>query len=406
MLYYQHDKEYRFNKVIISLCWLLCLASTSTAASEESLGLPKSVQIHGFLSQGFLHTSDNNLFGHSDDNISVDFRELGINGSWRPLPDLQLALQVVWRNAGQTDQEDLRIDYGVLNYAVLSSESTLLGIKAGRVPTPLGLYNDTRDVASTRPGVLLPQSIYFDRNRNIALSSDGGYLYAEQRTDYGDLMFNIGAFIPRNEDPSFKHSLVGSSPGNFEGDVSWLTRLNYEWQGGMVRLAVTYGEYNADYRPEVTDRQFLPGNFRFNPLIFSAQYNAENWSITGEYALRKTRIHDFGPALPNMDYTGESYYVQGLYNITSRIQGLVRYDQLIWDKNDRDGQKFARTFSVPAYSRFAKDWTFGLRISLMSTLLLSAEYHRINGTGWLSTLENRQTTQHWDLYTLMLSYDF
>ncbi|MCK5120648.1 MAG: hypothetical protein KAQ91_01625 [Methylococcales bacterium] len=384
-------------------------ASSTAQATEDWLGfkLPKSVQIHGFLSQGFIHTSDNNLFGHSDDSISTDFRELGLNGSWRVMPELQLALQVVWRDAGQTDEDDLRIDYGLANYSFYSSENTLLGIKGGRVPTPAGLYNDTRDVASTRPNILLPQSIYFDRNRNLGLSADGGYFYAEHRTNYGDFLFNIGVIIPRTDDPSFKRSFIGDRAGVMEGDISWVTHLNYEFQNGLVRLAITYADFNADYQPHTTINNFLPGSLKFKPLIFSAQYNAENWSLTAEYAQRKIHLTDFG-LFPNTKTTGESFYIQGAYKFTNYLEGLVRYDQLSIDKNDKNGNKFALQTSTgaPNYSRFAKDWTFGLRLSVIPSLLISAEYHRINGTAWISDLENKELTQHWDLYTMMVSYDF
>ncbi len=386
----------------------MLIVSTHVQAKEEPFfKLPKSVQIHGFLSQGFLHSSDNDFFGHSDDNISVDFRELGLNASWRVVPQLQLALQVVWRNAGQTDNSDLRIDYGIVDYSFFSSESTLLGIKAGRVPTPIGLYNDTRDVASTRPSILLPQSIYFDRNRNVALSADGGYLYGERRTDYGDFFFTIGVGLPRtDEDPSFKHSIVGVNSGKINGDTSWATRLNYEWKNGLIKLSVSYAELNADYDAGSSSK-LSPGSVSFNPLIFSAQYNAENWSLTAEYAQRKFLLTNFG-VLPNTKVTGESFYIQGTYKFTSYLEGLVRYDQLSVDKNDKKGKKFQARTGRDNYSRFAKDWTFGIRLSVMPSLLISAEYHRINGTGWLSSLENKQSkqTQYWDLYTLLVSYDF
>ena len=410
MFFYNNRKNQLYLVFSIICCTSLSLTCNPLYASEDShdFALPKSLQIHGFLSQGFLHTSDNNLFGHSDDNISVDFRELGVNASWRVMPELQFALQTVWRDAGQTDEDDLRIDYGVANYSFYSSESTLLGIKAGRVPTPLGLYNDTRDVASTRPSVLLPQSIYFDRNRNVALSADGGYFYGEQRTDYGDFLFNIGIITPRTDDPSFKHALVGNNPGILIGDTSWVTRLNYEWQSGMIRLAITYGEFNADYRPKSLTGNVLPGSYKLNPLLFSAQYNSENWSLTAEYALRKIELKNFG-IFPNNQRTGESYYIQGTYKLTSYLEALIRYDQLSMDINDRNGNKFSENteFRVPNYVRFAKDWTFGLRVGLTSSLLISAEYHRINGTGWLSSLENPNIgTQHWDLYTLLVSYNF
>lgn len=381
-------------------------ASNTAQATEDwpDFKLPKSVQIHGFLSQGFLHTSDNNLFGHSDDSISTDFRELGLNGSWRVMPELQLALQVVWRDAGQTDEDDLRIDYGVLDYSFYSSESTLLGIKAGRVPTPLGFYNETRDIASTRPSILLPQSIYFDRNRNLAISADGGYLYAEHQSDYGGILFSIGIINPRTDDPGFKNAIVGNDSGDMEGNTSWITRLNYEWQSGLVRLAITYADLNAHYKPN-NKSVFSSGSFKFNPLIFSAQYNEENWSLTAEYALRKTNLKNF-EIFPNTKVTGESFYIQGTYKLTSYLESLIRYDQFSFDKNDKNGNKFSSQSTAPNYSRFAKDWTFGLRANITPSFLISAEYHRINGTAWLSNLENTTTSQHWDLYTLMFSYNF
>lgn len=383
---------------------LCCLFENAEAFDSD--WLPQNLQIHGFLSQGFIHTSDNNFFGKTDDSISTDFRELGINASYRILPELQIAMQVVWRDAGKTDDSNVRIDYGLASYNLYSSEDSLLTLRGGRVPTPLGLYNDTRDVASTRPSILLPQSIYFDVNRNLALSADGGYMYGEHRTDYGDFSLNFGVIIPRMDDPDFKNTLVGSDPGEMEGDLSWVLRAGYEWESGLVKLAITYADFNADYNPS-TDALFQAGSFRFNPLILSAQYNSEKWSLTGEYSLRRAQLRNFG-AIPDTVFTGQSFYIQGTYRLTSSLEALVRYDELIWDMDDRKGLKLAQAApGITNHSRFAQDWTFGLRYEIVPALNFSAEYHRINGTGWLSNLENPQgTTQHWNMYTIMMSYDF
>lgn len=399
-----------------SLCLVLFLTShlffiNSADAEEESWlegrWIPESVQIHGFFSQGLTHTSDNNFFGESDDNVSFDFREIGLNGSWRIIPELQLAVQVVYRDAGLTDEDGIRVDYGLADYSFFSSESTLLGIRAGRVPTPYGFYNDTRDVASTRPGIILPQSIYFDVNRNFALSADGGYFYGEHRTDFGEFFLHAGIVNPRTTDPDFKNVVVGSDPGKFKGDTTFVTRLNYEWQSGRVRLGISYADFNADYVPEPGRSIFLPGSFKLNPLVFSAQYNAENWSVTAEYLIRKFQFNDFG--FPDSETTGDAFYVQGAYRFNQYIEGMVRYDQLIWDWDDRDGEKFAAATGRKAFSRFAKDWTVGLRFTIIPKLLVSAEYHHVNGTGWLSGLENPdpdKTKKYWNLYMMMISYDF
>ena len=63
----------------------------------------------------------------------------------------------------------------------------------------------------------------------------------------------------------------------------------------------------------------------------------------------------------------------------------------------------------PAHSRFAKDITVGLRWNITPQFMLRAEYHRVNGTGWLSTLDNPSphgTVQHWDLFSILGSYRF
>ena len=46
---------------------------------------------------------------------------------------------------------------------------------------------------------------------------------------------------------------------------------------------------------------------------------------------------------------------------------------------------------LPAHNRFAKDITVGLRWNITPEFMLRAEYHRVNGTGWLSTLDNPVT---------------
>lgn len=149
--------------------------------------LPDSFQIHGFASQAFILSTDNNFFGGSKDNGTFDFRELGINASWRILPRLQVAAQGVARWAGENDEGSPRLDYGLVDYAFVSNAKNTWGLRLGRVINPIGFYNDTRDVAFTRPSIFLPQSIYFDRTRDVALSADGGQVYGEQRTSIGDL---------------------------------------------------------------------------------------------------------------------------------------------------------------------------------------------------------------------------
>ncbi|MCH9639896.1 MAG: hypothetical protein K0U40_10435, partial [Betaproteobacteria bacterium] len=75
----------------------------------------------------------------------------------------------------------------------------------------------------------------------------------------------------------------------------------------------------------------------------------------------------------------------------------------------RDGSEFAATSRQPAHTRFAKDLTAGLRWNVTPSFMLRAEYHYVNGTAWLSTLDNpdpTDTSRYWHLFAVQASYRF
>ncbi|MEN8128589.1 MAG: hypothetical protein ABFS45_00050 [Pseudomonadota bacterium] len=381
--------------------FLLSLVACQPGYTE--FALPDSVQIHGFASLGYFNTSKNNFFGDTKGNGDVDFWELGINSSWRARPDLQLSLQVVSRKAGETDDGDPRIDYGFVDYSFLSDVENLWGVRLGRVVNPFGLYNDTRDMPFTRPSILLPQSVYFDVNRQFALSGDGGQLYGERRTDFGDFFLQFNVFRPRVDDPDFVNVITGSAPGDLTGQTSWVGRLVYEKDAGKIRLALSTASWKAKFVPVAGDPEPETGKFEFKPVMFSAQYNADKWSLTGEYAVRRSNFQGFGIS----SFTGESFYIQGTYRLNPQWEAMLRYDQLIWNRDDRNGKEFEEATGIPAHIRFAKDWAVGIRWDVTTTFMLRAEYHLIDGTGWLSQLENQEGTEkRWDMLAILAAYRF
>lgn len=363
--------------------------------------LPETVQIHGFASQSYLRSTGNEFFGHTTNMGSLDFTEMGINGSWRPISQLQASMQVVYRRAGKTDNSGVRIDFGFLDYSFISDAGKVLGVRMGRVVNPYGLYNDTRDMPFTRPSMLLPQSIYFDNNRNLALSGDGIQLYGEYHNNLGDFLLQTNGFYSRADDPSFNANF---GDGDFSGQPSWATRLMYERGGGQVRLGVTGVGLNVKDKPHGTNTD--PLYINVSPIVFSAQYNAEKWSLTSEYAIRNVELT--GGGFPGMiSRQGESYYFQGSYRFTPNVEGFVRYDVQYEDTTDRSGQKYHARTGFPADNQFAKDIAGGLRWDISDWFMVRAEYHHINGTGWIPYLENKGTTQkYWNLFGVSVNFRF
>jgi len=384
----------------VSAFWSPTAARASTVT--------ESVQIHGFATQGYTHTASNNFFGTSRGNGSLQFTELGLNGSVRVSPHLHFASQVMSRRAGSTDDGHIRLDYGLADYRLDGEAAPDLGLRIGRIKNPVGFYNDTRDVAFTRPSAILPQSLYFDRVRDIQLSSDGVQFYVEGAALTGDFNLQLQFGRPRASDTGTEIALLGRDrPGSLEAQPSLLGRLSYELMGGRLRFA--YSEYRlmVDYDPATSDPNGA-GSMKFRPSIFSAQLNQETWSVTAEYARRRFNFDNLF-RLP--DVVGESYYAQASYRLTPKWEVMARYDILFQNKDDKTGEKFeALTGGTrPAYSQFGKDHTLSISWTPSATWLLRAEHHWIDGTAWLPIQDNSDPaaiTRKWRLFALHASIRF
>ncbi|MFG6157701.1 hypothetical protein ACGTNG_02720 [Halomonas sp. 1390] len=380
----------------------LALVFSAEARSEERV--LDTLQMHGFMSQALIITDDNNFFGpSSEDEGSFEFTEIGANVSLRPHEDILLAAQALSRRAGG-DGSDARpvLDYGIIDYQMLSNQQRTFGIQLGRFKNPFGFYNQTRDVAFTRPSILLPQSIYFDRTRSLGLSADGASLYAEERFESGIVRFKGGMGTPTTRDLATQ-LFPPNIDSEVNGDTSSIAQLIYEHNNGRFTAAISTADVNLDINLGPSS-----GEINFQPWILSLQYDMGSWALTSEYAIRNLAITG-SDAIRESDITGESWYIQYTNRFHENWQWLLRYDSLISDKDDRSGSEYESQGLGPAHSRFAKDLTMGLQWNLNPRVLLAAEYHHIDGTGWLPLQDNpdpSETERYWNMLLFQLSLRF
>ena len=221
------------------------------------------------------------------------------------------------------------------------------------------------------------------------------------------MTFSLGQ--PQVGSEASKVALVGLIPnGRFESKLLPIFQMIYEGDGGKYRLGFTTLQLDTRYNPGVGD-VLQAGQIKFTPTIFSAQYNAELWSLTSEYAMRPSSNQNFGRNIPDSTIHGESYYVQGSYRLAPKWEALLRYDVAYTDRGDRDGKAFAAATHRPGFTRFSKDWTAGVRFDLTPEFMLRAEYHRVDGTGYLPVQDNPNPSalvQRWDMFMLLASFRF
>lgn len=410
-------------RILRPLCWLaptpitlllglvLCLFFKASLAWSWR----ENTQVHGFLSQGYSWTSSNNFFGHSETG-SPNFTELGANLRIAATRWLDLAAQGIYRHAGKVENR-VQLDFALADLTVLTEENYAIHLRGGRIKNPFGLYNETRDVAFTRPSILLPQGIYFDRSRALFRSSDGGQIFIENYASWGDLSLAINIGMPRNPNDEIEASIFGfNAPGRIQANrPMYLGQLRYEYNAGELILALSYADAQLEYNTGSNDpvvllaeNPFETGVISSRPLLFSAQYNGEKISLTGEYMVQFNAVKHFGPDF-DRSLTSESWYIQGQFRIHDRLQAVARYDVYFVDRTDRHGKKLGLEPFRPRHAAFAKDWMVGLRWEITPSWMVSAEYHNIDGTAWLPFKDNpnpNKNQENWNMVLGLIAFRF
>jgi len=383
---------------------LLLFCANAFAALESSW----SSQIHGFLNQAYSLSSDNNFYGDSQENGSFDSREIGINVSNRFNQNILLAGQILSSKSGDTSDSDPKVDFLLLDFRIREKIQHRAGIQIGRIKNPFGFYNETRDVPITRPSVLLPQSIYFDRTRDLTLSSDGVQLYGSVDVSNALLRWQLQAAYPRINSNRVKGILnITETDSEFRSKLSYIYKMSYEQAGRGLNLALSLVQLNSEYHRSSA----IDGSFQFMPRIFSFQYNTLNWILSSEYARRPFFFDNLPLALPIKRLEGESYYLQFTWLNGERLNSYIRYDATYLDREDKDGSQYETMTAgfYPAYTRYALDKTLGLRWMISHAWEAGIENHWIAGTAWLFAEENPTPSamqKNWRLLMANVSYRF
>jgi hypothetical protein len=123
------------------------------------------------------------------------------------------------------------------------------------------LYNTTRDVPFTRPSIILPQSIYFERTRNLTVSADGGEIYARALRRGGTL---FGELRLRAAADRYRCCQSGSgrleSPGSLDSKLAPDFQVLYEGPAAGIGWAFTALRLDLRYKPGFGDRSCWPAS--------------------------------------------------------------------------------------------------------------------------------------------------
>src|SRR6202162_1397697 len=152
----------------LSLFLLACIYTASLYAQDFS-----GIQFHGFVTQGFLFSSNNNYLTMQSSAGSLQWTDGAVSVTDSLSDSLRVGIQLHMYQLGQLGGPNVQVEWASGDYKV----NDHLGFRAGKVKTALGLFNDSQDVDSIFLWVLLPQGAYPIDNKSFYLAHLGGEVY-------------------------------------------------------------------------------------------------------------------------------------------------------------------------------------------------------------------------------------
>ncbi len=380
-----------------------------TSSDDDPFG---KIDIHGFISQGYIHSTGNNWIEDSRDG-SFAFNELAINLSTQLTDRLRAGVQLFSRDYGDTGNNKVYVDWAYGDYRW----QDWLGFRAGILRTPFGFYNETRDIDLLRSSIFLPQGVYNEFFRDALSNVSGGGVYGNIPMDmFGDISYSAqGGSIGIDEDGGLASQLQGLGIGSvndisdkyaYMGSIVWNTPLDGLRLGVSSVNSKLSVSSNLDSDIPVAPGVAIPsgtgvssslGNLK--AWVASAEYTLGDLVLSSEYMRIRTDMDIETDEVPLLGvvtlrrsrYTLESYYFNAAYRFTDWLESGTYYCYA--KESSGDG---VDNYSI--YSRF----------DLTDNLMFKIETQYIDGTGIYhnSSINESNQEDSWYVFAAKVTYSF
>lgn len=398
--------------VILGLFGVTVLGTPSFAELfDESLW--KNLDVHGFISQGFLKSDANNFYADTEDG-TFQFHEVGVNFLTNLSDRLHVGMQLFTRDLGDISNNELVLDWAYGDYRW----NDAFGLRAGKIKVSYGLYNETRDIDAVRTSIFLPQSIYTETQRDMFNSAYGvevyGYLhlkslgYLSYQLQYGgkDITTDSGMVKDLQENPDQEILQFLKSV-----QLKHMMAAGLEWETPLpgLRLKGWYVQTDMVFDLDIDDKEFLEGlgivdrdrlflrltDEDSDLTILSLEYMRGNWVFAAEYSTGSDE-----------DGRNEGYYGGVSYRINDWLELGAYYAVFYADVHDRAGKQWEAA-GYPDYLAWQKDLALTTRFDLNEHWIVKIEGHLVDGaTGFYFQDNPDGLERHSSLLALKITYSF
>ncbi|MCF6178862.1 MAG: hypothetical protein L3J63_05660 [Geopsychrobacter sp.] len=395
------------------LLWalLLCLIPLQAFALDWS-----KIRLNGFVSQGYLASSDNNFLADTTDG-TFQYNEIGLTVNTQVSDKLRVGVQLLARDLGEVGNNEIRLDWGYGDYRF----TDYFGVRIGKVKLPLGLYNEGRDSDFLRSMVFLPQSIYNENQRDMLVAYQGLGIYGNLPLETaGDLDYHV--FFGTTNMPSdalmfktVRNSFNRISTGLGGQQVTSVAEDDSIYYGGALvyntaldglRLGASYLSSENNFKATLANGSHADGRLEIdNHFVLSLEYIREYFGLMTEY-MEMTSSQNF-LGVTTAEKNPQAWYIMLHWFATDQLTFSALYDIRYADKNDKNGNSFV-AMGMPDFLAWRKDASLGVRYDATENWTLKAEFHQIDGNELFTTVIDTAATleKNWNYFALKATFNF
>jgi len=412
--------------------FILLLATLFITAAEKAYTMEADilggVDIHGFISQGYMESSDNNYLASDSSDGTFAFNEIGINFSKQLTDQLHIGLQLFSHDLGQIGNNEVVLDWAFADYRW----KDWLGLRAGKIKAPHGLYNETRDIDMLRTNIFLPQGVYTELNRDTMIAINGIGVYGiVPAGSVGSLSYYLlaGTMDVSGDDDNGAVRQANSSriyevSEDFDFEEVYIAALEWQTPINGLRLKWTYrttdftihsevtkeGEANTGgLLPEGTALTNAPADRHAN-YVYSIEYTWNDLLLAAEYQQVRSELIVDGPAFSFTQWLkNRGYYVSAAYRLNEWVEVGAYWSKYYDNSDDKNGKKgssgpFARyTYD---YQAWLEDYALSLRFDINEYWVAKIEGHLMNGAALCLDIDNDDYEEDWYMFAAKLSFSF
>lgn len=388
-----------------------------------------AVEVHGFVSQGYLHSTENNLV---EDTTSGTFayNEIGLNVGSQVTDRLRIGAQIFAYDLGNYGDHEILIDWAYGDYR----HNDLLGLRMGRFKLPLGLYNEMLDLDLAFTSVLLPQAVYDARYREISGGMNGLQLYGLLPLDMlGSLEYQGHVGTTNLSDHGYLADLYQQGSQGFDEltrlNVGTIAGFNLNWRPPLPGLRLNtsllymhqleaHGSiYATSLNPMAPAGLDLGIRSTIDELFLAGvgiEYSVNRLTVAGEFRLTHGDVDvqidasalGAGTIEAQQWIRSEGAYLMVAYRLTEAWEVGTYYGAFWGNRNDRNGDRFADV-GDDRFRAWQRDLALSLRWDVNEAWIVKVEAHAIDGTALLSDNVNPDGYErHWFLFAAKTTLSF